>query len=105
VVEAVDPPDHEGPGIAMFVIPSGHVAFVGSRGEFARAERFGPAGSFTSVATMPIGDGRRELRLFLLPPGVALRGVKKVPGFNIQVLHPGTRIVVRVVAPDPSDLD
>jgi len=105
VVAALDPSDPEGPEVTTFVIPSGHVAFVGSRGEFARAERFGPAGSFTSVATMPIDDGRRELRLFLLPPEVALRELKKVPGFNIQVLHPGTRIVVRMTASDPPGLD
>jgi hypothetical protein len=81
-----------------FVIPIGQVGFLGSPGEFQRAQQFGsPISSFESRQTLPVGDGRRELRLFALPAGVVMReDTVRVPGFNILILHPGEEIVVRV---------
>lgn len=80
-----------------FTIPAGLVGFVGSPGEFQRAQQFGAEhSSFESRQTLPVGDGGRELRLFALPAGVAMKDLVRVPGFNILVLHAGDQIVVRV---------
>jgi hypothetical protein len=82
----------------IFVIPTGQVGFLGSPGEFQRAQQFGsPTSSFESRQTLPVGDSQRELRLFALPAGVVMReDTVRVPGFNILILHPGEEIVVRV---------
>jgi hypothetical protein len=105
-VAAVSSPDPAALVAVTFTIPAGQVEFVASPGEFQRAERFGPLGSFTSAQTLPVGDGRRELRVFTLPPSVTLRAVNRVPGFNIQILTAGTEIMVRVacsVLESPTD--
>lgn len=88
----------DSPDVTMFTftIPAGRIGFVGSPGEFARAERSGPEESMQSTQTLPVGEPGRELRLFTVPPGVALRtDVDRVPGFNIRILHAGDQIVVR----------
>lgn len=80
-----------------FTVPAGWVGFLGSPGEFARAERFTAGSSFASARTLSVGDGRRELRLFTLPPGVVMKSdLARVPGFNIQILPAGIDVVVRV---------
>lgn len=85
------------------VIPPGHVGFVGSPGEFARAERFGPVGSFATALALPVGDGRREFRLFALPPGTVLGDMKRIPGFNILVLSAGATLTLRVIPAETTD--
>lgn len=79
-----------------FTVPANVIGFVGSPGEFTRAEKSIASASMRSTQMLPVGEPGRELRLFTVPEGVALRtDLDRVPGFNIRILHAGDQIVVR----------
>jgi hypothetical protein len=82
-------------GTATWRIPSDSLGLLGSPAEFTRAER-AMGRSLASEHVVAVDGERREVRLYRLPLGTALRRQDRVPGFNIRILPPGTELTVMV---------
>lgn len=72
-----------------FVIPSNAVGLLGTRNEFERARLyFGE--DFPPGLSMESDGGLMVCRVFLVPSDWVFRRSKRVDGFNIKILKPGT---------------